>query len=303
MSSVVVCTGLCISLALSSAECVDDRDMARPSRIVPDKAIQSAIETTVRAFAKINGDEEGEKTGQAFRELRRLVALTGKDRVNLMRQLIYFQAHATDEFQATIPDILIRQAEIGETWIVTAIAPLLDTEDLPVCAVAARLATLVENAGDGAAEKNFSYYAGYLATCKRTAREPDLPLIERMFGIAPGLALVTLASIHLPAEPRPIKSVLWAEHVVADVLWKEDKGFEKAAADARPAAIEQLDLLSKREDWWARLYVAEIIREHKELRTPELIARLEKDEHPLVHKLIAERDQKRTPPLNRPNNK
>ena len=69
-------------------------------------------------------------------------------------------------------------------------------------------------------------------------------------------------------EPMSLRAFFWGRHVVEDALWKEDKGFDKAAADARPAAIEQLDLLSKRKEWWARLYVAEIIRQHKELARP-----------------------------------
>jgi hypothetical protein len=51
-------------------------------------------------------------------------------------------------------------------------------------------------------------------------------------------------------------------------------------------AAFQLEKLSKSDEWWVRMYVAAIIRQHPAFRCPEIVARLEKDSHPLVRETM-----------------
>ena len=53
-------------------------------------------------------------------------------------------------------------------------------------------------------------------------------------------------------------------------------------ASALDEAAEQLDLLSRSDVWWIRLYVAETFRDEPRLAVAEIAARLREDEHPLV---------------------
>jgi hypothetical protein len=48
----------------------------------------------------------------------------------------------------------------------------------------------------------------------------------------------------------------------------------------------------KHDEWWARLYAAEVIRQHPELGNQPLVAELARDPHPLVQKAA-----KATPPI------
>jgi hypothetical protein len=53
--------------------------------------------------------------------------------------------------------------------------------------------------------------------------------------------------------------------------------------------------MSRHGTWWVRLYVAQILRQYAELRTPELIERLKTDEHDLVRRAILEFHQGKPP--------
>jgi hypothetical protein len=100
-----------------------------------------------------------------------------------------------------------------------------------------------------------------------------------------------LATLHDGEQRKPF---LWAGHVVDDMLWKRQNGFippKEIPAEVPP----QLDLMAARPEWWARLYVAAIMAQHKELATPELITKLRRDENELVRKFI-EQVQPTPPP-------
>jgi hypothetical protein len=88
-------------------------------------------------------------------------------------------------------------------------------------------------------------------------------------------------------------NIVWAEHVVADVLWKQENGFFKRD-EITPDAVEQLDQLARSDHWWVRLYVAEILRGQPEFRTGAMVARLAQDVHPSVRKTIEQGIEKAT---------
>ena len=52
--------------------------------------------------------------------------------------------------------------------------------------------------------------------------------------------------------------------------------------------------MSRHGTWWVRLYVAEILRQYAQFRTPELIERLKADEHELVRRAILEIDKSKS---------
>ncbi|MCK4871108.1 MAG: hypothetical protein KAS72_00115 [Phycisphaerales bacterium] len=56
---------------------------------------------------------------------------------------------------------------------------------------------------------------------------------------------------------------------------------------AEPEAIEQIELMSLHEAWWARLYAAHIMQQEPEFQSPERLARLATDQNILVRETIA----------------
>jgi len=119
-----------------------------------------------------------------------------------------------------------------------------------------------------------------------------------MFDADPGTALTTLLPAYQLRDIEEIKQILWAEHVVSDLLWKRRYGF--VARDAiEPAATEQLEKMSHHARWWVRLFVARIASDDTELASPATIDRLKGDSFSLVKETLHRKRTATQPTLER----
>jgi hypothetical protein len=75
---------------------------------------------------------------------------------------------------------------------------------------------------------------------------------------------------------------LLAEHIISDAIWLRENRFEERFQMTLPEAAGELAKLAKQEEWWARLYVVEIMRRHRELRDAAVLEQLRKDGNALV---------------------
>jgi hypothetical protein len=76
--------------------------------------------------------------------------------------------------------------------------------------------------------------------------------------------------------------ILLAEHTVSNAIWlKENDPYPHRFQAAIPDATAQLSGLTKKE-WWARLYVVHIMRQHPELRLEAVLQQLKDDRNELV---------------------
>ncbi|MBW3539808.1 MAG: hypothetical protein KY476_06020 [Planctomycetes bacterium] len=143
---------------------------------------------------------------------------------------------------------------------------------------------------------DFRHYAAYLFS--QSPQEPAAVLVEHMFRSDPGQALKVFMDLELlmkhplarmdkalPSGISPLKRLLYMEHVVGDVLWHERHGIRIEPMRAEAARAE-LAKGAAHAMWWARLYVAEILVQHPEFQTPELVERLKADKHELVRLAI-----------------
>jgi hypothetical protein len=78
--------------------------------------------------------------------------------------------------------------------------------------------------------------------------------------------------------------ILLAEHIVSNAIWLKENEFADRFQRALPEAQQELKKLAEHDQWWARLYVAEIMRQHPELRIPDVMKRLSDDDNELVSK-------------------
>jgi len=103
-----------------------------------------------------------------------------------------------------------------------------------------------------------------------------------MYDRAPGKAMHGYAGYH--DTPRPEwQGILLAEREISNTIWKQDIGL-LGRHKAEPSAVAELEKLSRHKEWWVRLYVVAIMREHRAFRQPDIIERLKTDAHPLVRK-------------------
>ena len=90
--------------------------------------------------------------------------------------------------------------------------------------------------------------------------------------------------VEIPQPPKPDREILLAAHTVEDAIWLHKNKFDEQFQQALPQAQQQLAKLAEHDQWWARLYVAEIMRRHRELRHADVLDKLRHDYNELVSK-------------------
>jgi hypothetical protein len=259
--------------------------------ILPDPVIQERIGCTVGSFLCAKGLEY---SGEAFESLFALLKPpTGNERethhAKLIQQLVYYIGHAPSEEEMWVGTSFFSFARFRPETIVGSLAPYLETNDERVLENLVDLLFMIEDPSQGEGS-NFRFYGDYLQSYKaeRRSEEPyPKALIGHMFQRSPGRALLTMAEVFLQNEmghPLPEqKRIRWAERSVNTNIWKWQFAFLERS-QVEPEAQAQLDYLSNHHEFWARLYVAEIIRQHPELGTKQLILKLKHDSDELVRK-------------------
>jgi hypothetical protein len=111
-------------------------------------------------------------------------------------------------------------------------------------------------------KKDFTQYEFYL---KNNTNDSTKALVTYMYDRDPPAALLSMARIYGTKD---------VEADLAAILKSDPKAALQSLAD--------------RPEWWARLYVAEMMKKNPQLRDPVILKKLEKDNHPLVREKVAE---------------
>jgi hypothetical protein len=257
----------------SALEAVEDR----PIEIVPDDAYQSALSELVAAPDQATFDTRMDQFVRRFE----------KDADRLIPQLMWHAArHPGDSKSKAVVGRVLARLSAPKEVIVAALAPHLDNQS---DAIRSNVTNLLRGLEDQSATRppDFSTYRAIIEADTRAAREPQTSLVRFMYDSDPGVALQTVVRACQLRDPDEIKSILWAEHVVADLLWKRRYGFvERDFVDnATQAEIAQL---SNHPRWWVRLYAASMVAAHPELGTPDVAKRLEADTDIRVRTVLAQ---------------
>jgi hypothetical protein len=83
-------------------------------------------------------------------------------------------------------------------------------------------------------------------------------------------------------KARESREIRLAEHIVSNALWLHKHGFNERFQAALPEARAELEKLVSHKQWWARLYVAYIMRQNKVLPRDGILRKLAEDENALV---------------------
>jgi hypothetical protein len=143
----------------------------------------------------------------------------------------------------------------------------------------------VVSAGRPEPSPDFSPYARYV---RADTREQHPTLVAYIFRSDPRVALHTIMAVTDSLDERVnLQALARDEHFVHDMIWHHENNFEIEPERLR-SAKDALERLAKHEQWWVRLYVAEILRRYPDLGTPEMIDRLKTDEHDLVRQVFLE---------------
>jgi hypothetical protein len=252
-----------------------------------DQASVSAIPAFQAAISDVVSAATEQLQSDALDRLR---ALDDAAHQQLVCQLIYYASHAQSPEAASAVGAITRRLNIPDSAIVQAVVPLLATTDPELGHSVRDILGGMEGRAAGR-RPDFSAYREIIAGAVRQGAEPADALTRYMYESDPGEALLAFMRAYQLRQPEALKTLLWAEHVVSDVLWKQRNGF-LSPDESEPAANAELVRLTRHEAWWVRLYVAETMRQHPAFRDPAVLAVLKRDMHPLVRQAAsaAERD-------------
>ncbi|MCC6359273.1 MAG: hypothetical protein IT450_11055 [Phycisphaerales bacterium] len=257
---------LAIVLAFAAPSRAADENRAD---ITPDPAFQTAIASIVTA-------EDGRRPAA----IDRVIELGRASRGELVRQLVYFASRAKGTEDAMVVSVVLRRADVPDDTVAGALVPCLESSDAAVVKSVRSALGGLEKRAPGR-RPDFSVYHGLIEERIRAGDPLPVGLVRYLYATDPGMALLTLMRAHQLRKPAEIKTILWAEHVVADVLWKQQYGFLKPS-EIEPAAAAELTALVRHNAWWARLYVAEVMRQHAPFRRDEPLKILSHDANDLV---------------------
>jgi hypothetical protein len=247
------------------------RQAAGDPLLPPDPAMQAGFRRVLAA----------ESAEEQRRELAALRASAGPAHGLLVPQLFLFSSRSRDTREAMLLAFVLAELRIPGEDVIRALVPLLETDDRA-------LRTQIGNVLSEYEHRSIDRGADF--TPYRALLEQGLPLglVRHLVETDPNAALLALARAEVSAEPE-LRALLWAEHEVADALWKLRHGFvaRDELARAAPEALAQMELLSAHARWWARACAAAIAGAEPGLLPEARLAALERDEHPLVRELAA----------------
>ena len=270
-----------INLTVLTSLCtMGEEPEARGPTIEPDHELQAQIKRAMHPRTEEEWDQQ----------LDKLRKLGGRNYKKLIPQLLYYSMHGTDfeghhdsMKEGMALDITTGRLNIRKRTIAHSLIPYIETPDM---ALRKKIRHRLQHYEDASARRppNFDLYQSIIAHNFRKGKESSPGLVRYMYERDPGTALLTMKQAALQDRDE-IRQITWAEHVISNVLWKHKHKFLKPD-EVEPAAAEQLDKLSRSKHWWARLYVAHIMRQHRGFRRAEIIERLKKDDNQLVREAM-----------------
>jgi hypothetical protein len=230
------------------------------------------------------------------------------DKHDIVEQVAVFST-GPGEQQPLVALAIIDLLRLPPEIVIPVLAPHLDAENPKLRSFVRDWFQGHDNGGPGydpLKPVNFEDYVKYMQEQKGNVPEP---FVEYIYGRSPGRALIVFyraieqrskAIAAVQAEKREIEAarqglpipkqqrrqqseepgIFLAEQIISHAA--RLKNWEKGKL--LPEAKEQLATLAEHQEWWVRLYVAEIMRRHPELRQDDVLEKLRRDDNRLVSK-------------------
>ncbi len=289
-----VCMLAALSPAVSNVRAATDSGTQNAQSVTKERAAEkitirpdATVLLEIRSIAEATGEQA---LSDALVRIRHIVE-GAHDR--LVSQLLLFVSEPPGDAKAkAVVALILKRLNVPQAAAVAALVPHLDHND---AAIRATVRALLRGYEDRSATRppDFSSYRAIVEVAVRAGEEPSPALVRFMYASDPGAALLAMMRGHQLRQPADIKPLLWGQHRVAEMLWKRRYGFIEPK-EVEPEAARQLETLSRHDRWWVRLYAAEMCRRHVEFRSPEILARLATDAHPLVREAILAAEPERS---------
>jgi hypothetical protein len=284
-----------------------------------NQAVQEQI-ANVSASLHQPGGIDTRSNVEAFRELQNLKNLA-PDQGELVKQIAIFAATDSDEEQQPLVAVVILGwLQLPPKITIRTLAPYLDTKNAQLHSFLYDIFRGLDNADSAEwGAVNYKEYLDYVRASVNRGEEIPAPFIKYIYERSPGRALLVFAkgtanvSAQLQAirtgvearqegrelteqeraeiaqvraesqrEGQERREIVLAEHIISHALWLKKHGFDEQFHEALPEAVEELKKLAKHDEWWAKLYVAYIMRQNLVLRHDHTLRQLAEDENEFV---------------------
>lgn len=230
--------------------------------IAPDGAVQSFLKslssTNTPKRQNVSSPETEKDLSQKLIELQEKAGGTQE----LVRQLLYFGAQSKSTREGMLPWVIIEQMKISQDDIRSALIRCLEADDRELLK---EVHEWLEGIDYDRSAKRYAF-ASYEKVIQDARSGIPQGLVKYMYETSPDAALSSMASVYLAKDE-------------AKALADQVRGEDEAQA---------VDRLSRRPEWWAKLYAAEKMKQNPKLRDPELMKRLKKSKNPAVSAAIQE---------------
>jgi len=217
-----------------------------------------------------------------FSVLAKLEPIARKDYERFSQQVMLYVYHHLDESALTAYQLFVF-CSVPRTKIASALAPYLYSSD-------SKLRQLVREIFPFTflctSKGRFDYpdYSHFQLLLRHDGDSSANSLTRMMFEYSPSAAFL---QFHRKLGAAERMSARRRERIVANALYEKTQlgGLPDGKIDRVTAEV--IEQLGESPYWWARLFVAEIMVQHKEFRNAELVTRLLKDENELVRQSVA----------------
>jgi hypothetical protein len=211
------------------------------------------------------------------------------DKGEIVKQLAIFAATPTDDEGRPLMALgIMHLLDLPPKIVIRVLAPYLNADNMNLRSFVRDWFQGHDNAaapGPGLPPLqpvNYEDYMNYVRGLLNLRQQVPTAFVEYIYERSPDRAL--LVFYYGSKQVGRPSDILWGEHVVSNALWLKENGFEERYQKALPEAATELAKLSKYDEWWARLYVVEIMRRYPELRQVAVIEQLRKDGNAFVSK-------------------
>lgn len=255
----------CLVALLSTACLIPTPALASTPAIKPEPAIRALWNRLLHQTSKYDAY-------LAFAGLDQVSAEGGA--VEVLQQGLALAAEDPQAAQMAIPSLYIPMLRLDGSVVLRAAVPMLDSTDPAQREQAEVLLEVLLRAWQPRWISNDDI-RDYL---KEHFPQPPERFVELLSYLSPSTALLSIDAAY--SNPDRHREIIWADHVIADAIWKQEHDFVKAE-DTR-TTLAELDKLSKFDEWWVCLYVVEIMKKHRFLRDERVLELLRRDKHDFV---------------------
>jgi hypothetical protein len=263
-----------------------------------DPAIQGQIRRTYDAFLAA-GDDTATNCA-AFKEVQQLKDV--EDKGEVVKQLAIFAAttESEEDSHVLLTGLMLNLLDLPSSIPIRVLAPYLDADNR-------RLRDFTQiwfhnhdsqrriHGRPPLGSVNYYDYMQYVRSTLNRNEEVPIPFIKYLYEDQPGKALLVFAYgsqragiSDAPTQRRNVvrarREIELSERTISNAIWLKQNDFDESFQKALPEAADELAKLAKHREWWARLYVAEIMRRHREFQQKDILQQLTKDDNALVRK-------------------